>query len=403
MVSLWLRRSLAACAFPGMVALALIVTFSRNGWQYEWDWSFDIVGSCTMLLAPFVAGIVAHDRANRIGPFVSAVEIGSVRAAAAALVLPVAAIVLACGAWLLVLLAATVRVLFHHPVGTPSLVSPIQVFVVLVAAALIGAAIGCTLANRAAGPVAAVLVYLAGSFGYLFEVDGLFLGGRSTGTMVGLEHDPRWTAGLLAAHGGLGLAAAAVVYLRARGRSVLVATVPALVVALAALVAFATLSAGASPLRTVSGSPQTCLGSAPRVCGPPEASHLLAVAQHGLAREYGRLSASGLDLRDRYAMPRGLPSHRFPADTGILNLQPEQFEGGRYDLDSAVLTLASPTYCRDLAGEALPPRDLIDAQALVTRWLSATLHSKETVRPVTPEVRTAYDTLRDCAPYEGAP
>ncbi|GAB3073118.1 hypothetical protein [Nocardioides zeae] len=401
-ILLWGRRSTVALAWPGLVLLVVLATWSRDGWQTEWDWAVSWGASATILLGPVVAGLVAHDRAWRQAPTLTLLEHTSPRGQRAGMALPAAAAALGVSAWLVGMVPAGIRLLRHDAVAPRSdVVLPVvaSVVAVLVAAAFVGFALGSSLRNRAAGPVAALAVYAVFALSPRAELMGLFQAGGSLGTLAGVAISPAWTLGHVVAH--LGLAAGGALVggaLRGGTFTLRRGTVGlALVLVIATLVVFHQLKESGS--RILVEEATSCAGNRPEVCGPARMPHLVDAAQASLAETYAQLSDSGLPLQDRYVFDRGLPDNRMPDDTGVLSADPGQVASGGLSRADVLETLVVPRRCLAYAANE-PPEDLLNAQAVVAEWVNARLDGGVD-GPAPDEVVAAYAMLSDCEPDLG--
>lgn len=395
-VLLWLRRSSLAVAFPAMVVLVLVTAWSRTGWEYEYAWALSWTASVTILLGPVVAGLVAHDRARRHAPTFTLVEGSSPRGSLAALTLPLAATVLAFTAWTLAAAVVLAWVWWHDAADTPPVTLFLEMLVVLTAAAFLGAAVGTWTPTRAAGPLAAVLVYALIVFADSVELGGLMTAGGSVSSTVGWRRDPDWLVGFVVLHLALAIAAGLVVRIRQASGPVLRGTLT--------FVAFAMVIGAAVGFHTAKEDglyrdvvvPSVCFGDAPEVCGPRDVEPVLRIAAAGLADAYRDLADADLPLRERYVLARGLPGGVFPTDAGDLSADTSTFRDGRYSRDDAVMTIAVPTLCEAFFADE-PPEQLMQAQSVLHEWLSGRL-DRGTTGPAPADVRSAYLNLLECEP-----
>lgn len=394
---LWVRRTSAAIALPGMIGLVLAATWSRSGWEYEWDWAFSWTARTTVLLGPVLGGLVAHDRARRHTPTLTTAERAATRGVFAAMAVPLAVFLLGMAAWLAAASVVAVWVARNNPIGIPTLNVFAEVALVLLAASFLGAAVGSWLTNRAAGPVAALVVYALALWGPDLTLRSLMAAGSGTGTMVGIERNPAWFAGFLAVHAAIALAAALAVAARrtVSGRLRFITLMAAGIVIIAGATGFR--ASGSDGPYVLVATENTCVGAAPQVCGPVALGEPLEIAQHGLKAAYNTLAASGLQLRGRYDLGRGLYGKVFPSTSGVLTLDSGTFSDGAYSRDDLLMTLSTPTQCAEYYAE-LPPDDLLAAQSTVMRWIDQRLDGS-TRDPAPAEVAAAYQLLRECAPF----
>lgn len=399
-VLLWLRRSSLAVAFPAMVVLVLVATWSRSGWEYEYAWALSWTASITILLGPVVAGLVAHDRARRHVPTLTLVEQSSPRGSRAALTLPLAATFLGVAAWVVAAGVVLAWVWWHDAADSPPATLVLEVSVVLAAAAFLGVAVGTWIPTRAAGPLAAVLVYALIVIAGRVELGGLMTAGGSVSSLVGLQRDPVWLTGFVVLHLALVLAAGLVVWMKQVSGTALRGALAclAVVVLVGAAVGFRTAKQEGVYRDVVVAS--VCFGDAPEVCGPQDVEPVLRIAAAGLADAYQDLADADLPLRERYVLARGLQGGVFPTDAGDLSADPGNFTDGRYSSDDAVTTIAVPTLCEAFFADE-PPEQLMQAQSVLQRWLSERL-AGQVAGPAPVDVRSAYVNLLECEPRRAA-
>ncbi|MDR6174522.1 hypothetical protein QE364_002309 [Nocardioides zeae] len=401
-ILLWGRRSTVALAWPGLVLLVVLATWSRDGWQTEWDWAVSWGASGTILLGPVIAGLVAHDRAWRHAPTLLLMEQTSPRGRLAALALPAAAAVLGALAWSAGIVPVGVRLVRHGAVAARAdVIVPVAVSVtaVVVAAAFVGFAIGSLQRNRAAGPIAALAVYAVFALSPRVELMGLFQAGGSLSTLVGVAVSPAWTLGHVAAHLGLAVGGALLGVAVVGGPSTLRRGTVALAVVpvIAGLVLFHQLKQDGS--RVLVEEAMSCTGERPQVCAPARAPDLVDAAAVSLTDAYAQLADSGLPLQGRYVYDRGLRDNRVPDDAGVLSADPGQVTGGRLSRADVLETLVVPRRCLAYAANE-PPEDLLAAQAVVADWVGARLDG-QVEGPAPAEVVVAYVLLSDCEPDRG--
>ncbi len=401
-ILLWARRSTVALAWPGLVLLVALASWSRDGWQTEWDWAVSWGASGTILLGPVVAGLVAHDRAWRHAPTLVLMEQTAPRGPLAAVALPVAAAVLGALAWLAGMVPVGIRLVRHDAVAARAdVIVPVVVSVaaVVVAAAFVGFAIGSLQRSRAAGPVAALTVYAVFALSPRLELMGLFQAGGSLSTLVGVGISPAWTLGHVAAHLGLALGGALLGVAVVGGPSALRrGTVAlALVPVVAGLALFHELKQDGS--RLIVEEAMSCTGDRPQVCAPARTPGLVEAATVSLTDAYSQLADSGLPLQGRYVYDRGLRDNRMPDDAGVLSADPGQIAGGRLSRADVLETLVVPRRCLAYAAEN-PPEDILAAQGVVAGWVGGRLDG-QVEGPAPAEVVAAYEMLSDCEPDLG--
>jgi len=397
---LWLRRSLVTAASPALVAIVVLTSSSRTGWQYEWAWAMSWTASATIILCPIVAGLVAHDRACRHHPTLTTAERSSRRGTWAAMTVPLASAIVAVIAWIVGALILSIQAMRHGASGASSASILLEVATVLVAAAFVGGAVGSFVPNRAAGPITAIGVYGMFIVAPRWGIGELFTAGGALDSLAGTRINPAWLEDFLLVH--LAVIASAVVLIAAH---VSVRRLTRVTGAVAAggvlLVTTLVLSSTAAHMPFVPvSSASTCVGAAPRACGPPGQSRALAIEQEGLADAYRKLQESGLSLRDSYANLQGFTGTPFPEGTGVLTIDPTLFEDGTASLDAVMASISTPTLCAAYFDE-LPPDDLLDAQQTLAEWLERALTS-DPVGRAPQDVISAYETLLDCEPHRGA-
>jgi hypothetical protein len=125
----------------------------------------------------------------------------------------------------------------------------------------------------------------------------------------------------------------------------------------------------------------------------------LEIARDGLAAAYSELGSSGLPLREKYTIERGLLGQVFPPDSGVLTLDPGTFSGGAYSREDLLMTLATPTMCEAYYG-AEEPTELLDAQSAVMRWMDLELYEANGGEAAPEDVQRSYRLLLECAPYQ---
>lgn len=390
---IWWRRGSATLALPAMLAIELVVLFSRSGWDHEWDWALSQAAGATVLLAPLVAGLVAHDRARRVEPTLAALARTTRRGQRAVGALALTAWASATAAWAGGSVVAAVLAGRGGAAATPDPWVFVEAPVLLLLATAVGLAVGTHLRSPLAGPAAAALLFLGrlvlGSLS--LGLDGSLAAGGATGSLVSEERNPTHALALIALHAALALLALAVAISAER---LLIAA--AGVVAVGAAVALTVVSAHGAPYRWATG-PEVCARGTVTVCGTDEAGYLLDASSTSLGDAVTRLAPSGLDLQTAYVLPHG---GRVPADQGVLRASTDGIRDGRLPTSDVALTLAMPRLCRALFGDQ-PPQDLLADQRLVAEWLTAALHAPR-VGPAPADVRAAFARLRGCAPMTNA-
>ncbi|MGL5828633.1 MAG: hypothetical protein ACRC0L_03575, partial [Angustibacter sp.] len=118
--------------------MVLAVSFSRRGWQYEWDWAFSNSSVSSVLLGPIAAGLVAFDRVHRFAPTLAELSRSTVRGRSAPFGLAVATWVWAVAAWAVGLLVVAAVVSMNDPAGWPDPWILLEVPCTLLATTFIG-------------------------------------------------------------------------------------------------------------------------------------------------------------------------------------------------------------------------------------------------------------------------
>lgn len=393
----WLRRGTATLAFPAFVAVGIIVTLSRQGWEYEWDWAFSNASSGILIIAPLLAGIVAFDRSRRVFPTLAMMARTAARGGWADLILALAAWIVGVAAWASTMGYAAFRAAVHHPGGTPDPWIFIEVPALLAFACAVGVLVGSTMNGLMAGPVAAAIVYAARFFGGSLGVEGFMAAGGATGPLAALERDPIAALVLIVLHLILAVLAIAISRVVTSARPLLARrgwTGTGAVLAVVAFVLAHSALSGHEPYRWTTAAP-VCFGTSAEVevCGPATASASLRIAQDGLSRAVARLDGSELDLQRRYVLPYGT---RIDPSWGVLRVTPDEFVDGSLGVGDAAATVSTPRLCQAYFGDR-PPEGLLDDQSEVARWVTASLRSSTPPPPSSATV-DAYRELRTCVP-----
>lgn len=399
-LSLWLKRSSAKVLAPGLVLLLVVAAWSRPGWEYEWGWALSWTAGISPVLAPLVAGIAAHDRAVRHAPTLVAFERSNVRGVLAALSLPLAVFIWAFLGWVVALGAVAARVGFVSGLNATDYRPVAELAACLLASAFLGAAVGGVLRNRAAGPVAAIVVYVVFMFGSRIGLGSVFTAGGLLDPLAGSQRNDTWTLGFVGLHVAIAIACAFVLIGQTSAlRSSRIMASAAAVVSMAVGIA-GTEVARSSPEYDRVPVATVCVGQDPQVCGPQGTEQMLEVAASGMNATYRRLGKTGLDLRDTYVWDHESANGFSFVDKGRIEIDPGRFEDGRlagWDLFSAIYV---PTRCA--AYEARSSSDgLTEAQREVASWLEGRLGGRIQQEHAPPAVRAAYGELLDC-PTGGA-
>lgn len=396
---LWLRRGAASAAFAAMVAIGLVILFSRNGWNHEWDWALAQAAAGTLLLAPLVAGLVAFDRSRRVEPTLSLLAVSAPRGAWAVLALPVAAWLVSVTAWLLCVAVAIAIAWRGGASGRPDGFAFVEPPVLLLTASFVGFAVGARTRSVLAGPGAAALILLVRTFagGTSLPLDGLLSAGGSAGTLIAADRTPLMAVTLMVAHLTLAWLAIALAVpgLRAgdRRRSAVVAVVAALAF-VGSVTAYGATASRLDPLQWTS-SPAICSRGVATVCGPREGAYLLRASQRSVSAALQRLRPSGIGWRTTYVLPRG-PA--LDPDDGVLSAGPDQTRDDRLDTDAVVATLVTPRLCAALFDDR-QAQPVLNDQTQVMEWLTTKLRSPGPVDAAPQSVKDAYRRLETCEPF----
>ena len=395
---LWLRRCSAAYASPVMVLLCLWVIHARSGWEYEWDWALNNASTPSLLLAPLLAGLVAHDRARRAGPTMAPLSAAAPRGETGLLSLAAASWVWTLAAWSVGLAYAAARVLPNGPEGTPDPWVLVEVPVLLGLAAVAGLCIGTVLPNLAAGPVAAMGFFGIDVLAQASPVNGLFNAGGSTGTLAGLERTPAAAVTVITAH--LAFAAAALMATRgytspavARPR---MAAMSAAAVALVAVGGVFAVNRYQEPYQPVTTA-QVCVSGTVTVCGPSNTRPLLVRAGRDLSAAVTTLEGAQLPWQRQYVLARGEKVLEIPPDKSVLDLSPEEFTNGKLSVHQVASTLSRPRMCQAYFGG--PNLDAtMRNQDKVYDWVTDHLTSSPVHSAAPQDVMNAFRFIATCEP-----
>jgi hypothetical protein len=395
---LWLRRCSAAYASPVMVLICVWVIHERSGWDYEWDWALSNASTPSLLLAPLLAGLVAHDRARRAGPTVAPLSAAAPRGEAGLLSLAGASWLWTLAAWAAGLGYAAVRVLPNGPEGSPNPWVLVEVPVLLALAAATGLLVGTVLPNRAAGPLAALGFFSVGVLAQASPVNGLLKAGGSTGTLAGLERTPAVAVAIIAAHSAL--AAAALLAARAHaspaGRRPVAAPLSAAALALVAVGGLFVVNRGAEPYRPVTTT-QVCVPGAVTVCGPSNTRPLLVRAGRDLSAAVTTLDGAHVPWQRQYVLARGEKVREIPPDQSVLDLAPEEFTNGRLSVHQVASSLSRPRMCDAYFGG--PDLDVaMENQRRVYDWVTQQLRSPTASGAAPQTVQDAFRWVANCEP-----
>jgi hypothetical protein len=409
---LWLRRSTALRAFPALVAVHLVLMFTRSGWGLDRDWAFGLAAAGTATTVPLIAGVVAFDRARRFEPTLAFLSRCTVRGRAAVLGLVLASWLWAVAAWLVAATVAAVITWKEGAVGLPEPWTFVETLTLLAVAVAFGYCIGAVCAAQpgwslAAAPVAAASILLIRilSEGLGIGVEGFLYvtGGGSTKLFV--DRDAASAAALILVHVVVAIALIGVTLAFTTGidgrNARLGVTVIAVALFLAAAANSRQVSSHHQPYQWTT-QPEICLRGQVTICGPRSAQPILAIAQNSLVDAVGRLSGSGIAWQTRYVVAGGRP---MPANAGNLNLDPEGIRDTKLSIDDLTSILVQPRLCQGLFDdrEAIA---LIDDQRRVASWVRSNLSdssspadSRSQAAPA--DVRSAFSTLSTCVPMTG--
>lgn len=267
------RRSWGLYALPLFVGLEIVSLTSRDRiWAIEWQWATSWANAILVILGPLTAGVAAAESTHlrRHGGWLIT------RQGAAGRLKAHASRALAVGTWAVAAHAAAMAITWiivasrHHEVGSLEwrLIPP--AFLLLIASACVGSAVGWLLPHLIVAPMVAVLGYLlpAASIGS----SQLFLVGGSTAPLSGLEYRPDVLVAQSVVWLLCGLVAV-VVLLRRSWASAVIATL-----SVAALVGAAAWvnSLGPDTLRARPVIDFSCVGSSPAVCVPADYREVLS-------------------------------------------------------------------------------------------------------------------------------
>lgn len=393
---MWLWRSSAKFAWPGLVAAAAVVAYARSGWQYEWNWALSNASTPTILLSPLVAGLVAYDRGRRATPTLEALAGTTPRVGLS--LIAVAGWAWAVLAWVVVAGSAAFMAARHGASGTPDPWIFFQVPAALLAASFFGLAWGSRFRSVAAAPSAAIVVYVLVILANVLGLPGIFVAGRSTGSLIGTEQVPAAAVNAIAM--SLAFAALAVVWHRRQVASAWGGATPAPVVAMVALlVATGVHGIASSDGNTYQAREQRpiCVGETVVVCGPPDGRALLTLSAGGLERATRLLDASGIQWRTRYDLRRGDDVFSLPEEAGLLRVGPEDIDSGRVTAQSLAATLAMPRLCQEYFGPQ-PPKGLLSDQQVVMTWTAKALADGRPAVAAPTDVVSAYASISGCRP-----
>lgn len=392
----WLWRSSAKFAWPGLVVAAAVVAYARTGWQYEWNWALSNASTPTILLSPLIAGLVAYDRGRRATPTLEALAGTATRMGL--YMIAVAGWAWAVLAWLVVAGSATFVAARHGASGTPDPWIFFQVPGALFAASFFGLAWGSRFRSVAAAPTAAVVVYVLVILTNVMGLPGIFVAGRSTGSLIGMEQVPKVAANAIAMSVAFGMLAVAwhrrQVASPWRGASL--APTALMAVLVVAIGVYGIASGDGDTYRARQQRP-ICVGLTVEVCGPPDGRALLTLSADGLDRATRHLAASGIQWNTRYELRRGDDVFSLPESAGLLRVGPEDINDGHATSQSLAATLAMPRLCQGYFGPQ-PPEGLLSDQQLVMSWTAKALAEGQPATAAPTDVVSAYASIAGCKP-----
>jgi hypothetical protein len=302
-------------------------------------------------------------------------------------------------AWLSVAGSAVITAARHGASGTPDPWIFFQVPTALFAASFFGLAWGSRFRSVAAAPSAAVVIYVLVILANVVGLPGVFVAGRSTGSLIGMEQIPTVAATAVTMSVGVGILA--MVWHRRQftfssiGASGGLLVVMALVVTASAIYGLA--SSDGNTYRATQQQP-ICVGeTGVVVCGPPDGRALLTLSATGLESAARQLASSGIPLRERYDLRRGNDVFSLPEDAGLLRIGPEDIDSGRVSPQALAATLAMPRLCQDFFGPQ-PPESLLADQQVVMTWIARALVDREVEYAAPKDVVAAYASISDCKP-----
>jgi len=401
-IGVWLRRSSSTSALPAMIIIELVILFSRSGWNHEWDWAFEQASGGTLLLAPLLSGLVAHDRARRMEPTFALLAGGSRRGEFGILALALSSWLMASLAWLIGIVCAAGLAWRGGASGVPDPWIFGEALLLLVVASCVGLAIGSYVKGVLAGPLAAILVFGAriyiGTTG--LGLDGALGAGEGTGSLVAERRTPMYSIALMSLHATIALLAVVVMWghlpaVRRYGVGRISVVFIAVLLVVISGIRLGWVSSRVDPYEWITGR-EVCIQGQVTVCGPPKAKYMLEVADRSLSRARVRLGASGIDdWQNVYVLYHG---GRVSPDRGMLTLNPEDIRNGvlgRYDVAA---TLAEPRACRELFGESPLSKKILADQGDVASWVTQVLNAQSTDASAPAQIREAYERIRRCVP-----
>lgn len=398
--SIWLRRTTARTAFPAMVAVTMVVLFSRSGWAWDLGHAVSWASSSTMLLGPLSAGIAAFDMWRQRGPALRSIEMSATRGWLGVLMLTLTVWLYAVAAWGAAAGLALLVGVIRYDAGGLGIWWPvlIQAPAALLAATALGAVIGALVRGVGAAPLAVGAVYAT-----TMAAD-LVLGTRSvlavegaTMSLVGLAPRGDVVAATIALDLAIGAALGALLVHREHGRSrsVAVGVGAASIAAAACATALVVLDVREAQLQE-NATERVCVAGAVEVCGPREGLAIYRVAQKSLTAGVHQLETIGLTIEQRAY------NHAASVDatSGVLSVDTSLLARTGLDAWDVASTLSTPTLCEEYFG-ADPPTELLDGQWTLAAWIADALSNPTDVdageRAAAQETLAA---LARCAPDE---
>lgn len=350
------------------MGLVAVVIAGRSGWYYEWDRAMSWASASTILLGPLVAGLLAFDVARRLGPTLGVLIATTRRGLHGVLALALVVWAFGTGGWLLGAGYAAIRTAQHGATGPVDPWIFVQAPTALLACAGIGLVVGLLVRNVMAAPLAAGVVYLAPITLRPLADAGVLASNGATGSLAGLETNPRVAVAALAVNLLIAMVAAAVAAIRLLPRTR--GPYAAATVLGVGLLGATTFLLSLDPMMTAyrpTAEPPTCLGTTTRVCGPAESGALLRIAARDLDEARSTLRDAGVDTVPEYRL--ATPGADLPATgVGMLSITTDGLESGHMgDWDLAV-TLATPSACPAYWAD-LPPEELLDTQRHFADWV----------------------------------
>ncbi|GAB3058659.1 hypothetical protein GCM10027053_20770 [Intrasporangium mesophilum] len=293
-----LRRSWGLPALPLFLCLEIVTLMSRDRlWAIEWQWATSYTNGILVLLGPLAAGVAtaeaAHARKHGGRLVVAMGSRGLVRAQAARS--------LAVGLWACVAQAigqAATWVIVaarHREIGALEWRLVFAAFLLLLAFAFLGGAVGWLIPSLLTAPIVAALGYFVPAMS--LASPHLFLVGGSTGPGAGSEYRADILVAQALAWIAVGITTTVAVLHRTWiGRALVVTGVALVVLAAGSL---GRLGPDATRPRPVTEF--ACAGSAPEVCAPADYRELVPRIQSvarpvviSLSKALGRLPVERL-------------------------------------------------------------------------------------------------------------